>query len=461
MAGIGFTLERMTQGRSLNATVTAYFCAAFIVAGPWILTVLGIAGVSFIACEGQCLSVQIFRSVIIYNSLFSLIVTTPIAYVCTRFVSDRLYEGRAEHVAFALFAGLCAFAVLAAILATPFYLLATTLSPMERLASVQNVMLVGGTWLLIPFMGALQNFAAVLSGFALGAAVMVVTAAIAPGTTPFWLLTGFNSGLCVIDLILLWRLSQEFGVRLSPDHALWRTLRYYWELPVIGVTYGLGLWIDKLIMWSAAPKGTLKVAGALQTMPSYDTPMFWAQLATLPAATIFFVHVETRFFHLSRNFYARIKDRACLDELESLISELGSFTSRSVAGLFVVAALVSALAILASFVAIDPLGLRANQMGILRNGLIGMACHSCAMFCFILLLYLDLRQQALALSLIFLILNGVLTAAFLPLGFPFYGYGNMLASACAFVAAIVILARELPWLHFHIFVTNNQSIRQR
>jgi polysaccharide biosynthesis protein PelG len=461
LAGIGFTLERMTAGNSLNKTIAAYFCAAFIIAGPWILTVLGIAGVSFIACDSQCLAVQIFRSVIIYNSLFSLVVTTPIAYVCTRFVSDRLYQKRSDNVMFALFAGLCAFVLVAAITAAPFYVFVTTLNPLERLASLQNLALIGGAWLLIPFLGALQNFEAVLWGFSLGVAVMVGAVAVAPSATPFWLLSGFNAGLCVIDFVMLWRLAVEFGVRLASDRALWGAIQSYWELPVIGVAYGLGLWIDKLIMWFAAPSGTLRVAGALQTMPSYDTPMFWAQLTTVPVVVIFFIHVETRFFRLSRNFYGRIRDRACLRELETLMAELRAFISKSIIGLFAASVVICALAILVSFVAIDPLGLRANQMGILRNALLGMACHACAMFCFIFLLYLDLRRQALALSLAFLILNGALTAAFLPLGFSFYGYGNMVASSFTFALGIMILMRETPWLHFHVFVTTNQSVRQK
>ena len=84
MAGIGFTLDRMTKGPSLSVIVGAYVYAAFLVAGPWIFTVLGIGGVSLAACTGQCPSVQVFRSVIIYNSVFSLVVTSPIAFVCTR-----------------------------------------------------------------------------------------------------------------------------------------------------------------------------------------------------------------------------------------------------------------------------------------------------------------------------------------------------------------------------------------
>jgi uncharacterized membrane protein len=114
VAGIGFTLEQMTKGASISVAMSAYLSAALLVSGPWIFTILGIAGASLIVCEARCLEVQIFRSVIIYNSAFSLLVTSPIAFVCTRFVSDRIAVKDYESVTFALVVAVAAFASCAA-----------------------------------------------------------------------------------------------------------------------------------------------------------------------------------------------------------------------------------------------------------------------------------------------------------------------------------------------------------
>ena len=87
MAGLGFALERMTQGRSLTSTAGAYVYAAVLVAGPWIFTVLGIGGIDLVACPGEeCPGPAIFRTIVIYNALVSAIHTGPIAVVCTRVV---------------------------------------------------------------------------------------------------------------------------------------------------------------------------------------------------------------------------------------------------------------------------------------------------------------------------------------------------------------------------------------
>jgi uncharacterized membrane protein len=46
----------------------------------------------------------------------------------------------------------------------------------------------------------------------------------------------------------------------------------------------------------------------------------------------------------------------------------------------------------------------------------------------------------------------------LPAGPAFYGYGNMIASALTFLLAFGLVLREIRWLHFHAFITNNTSL---
>ena len=459
MAGIGFTLERLAHGRTLSSVAAAYVYAAALVAGPWIFTVLGVAGISFAACTTACDDLQVFRSIIIYNSVFSLIWSSPIAFVATRFVSDQIYVGKNQHVMFALVVSLGVFALGAFAVGIPFYTFATTLSGLEKILGLQKLVLIGSSWLLIPFVGAIRGARTVALAFAAGAAIMVGAVALDGGSRPAVLLGAFNLGLSLIVFVLVLRLTAEFSIRIVPSAELWRTAVRNWELIAIGMSYGVGLWIDKFVMWIAAPLGTVRAAGGFQTMPNYDTPMFWAQLAAIPVIAVFFVHVETNFYRLCRDFYPRLDQKASLRELQAAIAKLSRFVLFSLAGLFISLVAICILAILMSLVAVDPLGLQASQMGVLRSGLVGMACHTTAMFCFIFFLYFDLKRQALLISLTQLVLSGSLTALLLPLGLRVYGYGFMLASAVTLMVGVGLLMKELPWLHYHAFVTNNGSLR--
>ncbi|MEH3148699.1 MAG: exopolysaccharide Pel transporter PelG [Methylobacterium frigidaeris] len=460
MAGVGFALERMTKGRSLSSTAGAYVYAALLVAGPWIFTVLGIGGVGVVACAAaDCAGLQVFRTIIIYNSLTTAILTGPLAFVCTRFVSDRIWMKRYDSITFAFVAAFAIFAAVALLTCAPFYLFLTDLSAAEVAAVLQNLVLMGAAWLLIPFIGATRGYLAISIAFAVGIAVTLVLLVLAPGESPGRLLSAFNAGLCIIDFALAWQLTREYGLALVPDRELLRTAITYWELPAIGGTFVLGLWIDKLIMWFAAPVGVSVVAQGLRTMPNYDTPMFWAQLAAIPIFAVFFVHVETNFFRLSRNFYGSLTREVSRGRLVEMKVRMSNFVFAKISGLFLSLAVIALIAILISFIAIEPLGLRASQMSILRAGLAAMVFHTAAVFCFIFMLYFDLKRCALTISATFLLLNGTLTAALMPLGFAFFGYGTLAASVATLVVAIGVLGRELPWLDFHAFVTNNTSLR--
>jgi uncharacterized membrane protein len=127
-------------------------------------------------------------------------------------------------------------------------------------------------------------------------------------------------------------------------------------------------------------------------------------------------------------------------------------------GLFAVLAIVAGMMIMLSFVFMTELGLRPAYMSILRASLCSMAFYTSAMFCFTFLLHLDLRRPALQIVLTFLVLNGVLTVALLPFGPDLYGYGNMIAATVSLLVGFGLVLRELSWLHYHAFITNNPSV---
>jgi uncharacterized membrane protein len=77
-------IERMTRQRALSGIVLAYLCAALMVAGPWIFTMVGIAGLSTVSCAAPCEPLPLFRTIVIYNSMFSLVLTSPLAFFAGR-----------------------------------------------------------------------------------------------------------------------------------------------------------------------------------------------------------------------------------------------------------------------------------------------------------------------------------------------------------------------------------------
>ena len=84
----------MTRRGTLSGMLGAYLYAALLVAGPWIFTVLGLLSLSAAHCDGSCADLTVFRSIVIYNSMYALIVTSPLAFVTGRYASEQMERGR-------------------------------------------------------------------------------------------------------------------------------------------------------------------------------------------------------------------------------------------------------------------------------------------------------------------------------------------------------------------------------
>ncbi len=458
MNSVNNTIELMTRRGTLSGMFGAYLYAAFLVAGPWIFTVVGLLGLSAVSCDGFCDEMTVFRSIIIYNSMYALIVTSPLAFIIGRYASEQVQGGQNDTVFYALVVSLGIYALLCLGVVGPFYVLATTLDGPAAIASIYNAVLIGCSWLLIPFLGAVRAYVAVLAAFGVGSALMLAFGFVLRDPQAASLVLAFNCGFAITDLILLGAVVRHFGAKIVVDPDLRKRVRTKWELPAAGAAYALGLWIDKIIMWYSDSSTGLRVAGALLTMPSYDSAMFWAQLSSIPIIAVFFVHVETRFSALMRVYQARLQANASLRELNEIVKNISSHVVASMFGLFGALVAIAGIMIMVSFIFMDKIGLRPSYMGIFRVALCSMAFYTSAMFCFTLLLHLDLRRQALLVVSAFLVLNGAITLVLLPFGQYLYGYGNMIASTAALLIGFKLVLTELSFLHYHAFITNNPSI---
>ncbi len=457
MAGISYTLRAMAGSPWLCVTIGSYLFAMFIVAGPWIFSIVGVLALSMIGCDGVCASVTDFRSIVIYNSIFSLVITGPLGFLAARFISDQVFRVETQGIVYAVFSSLLIYFLLAFFLGGGFYLLATNFRPEEKLLALQNLMLGGAAWILIPCLGASGQMGMVCVAFGLGALVMTIAGSLLASLDLVWLLCAHNIGLFFINAVLLRSLYERYGISLTYSPEIMTMALRYWELPCLGLIYGLGLWIDKLLLWFSDSSSVISVGGSLRTMPDYDTPMFWAQLGCLPVLAFFFLHLEGDLSRQCKVLYSRIEGRATLRELSELMRQLEELIGNGASKSFIQLSGIAGGMILCSYVMLDLLGLRATQMGIFRNAALGMLFQTATMLGTIILLYFDLRRPALLVACCFLVLNGTLTAVFLPLGFRFFGLGYVVAAVISWALMVMILKRELRWILFHIFVTNNSG----
>jgi uncharacterized membrane protein len=458
MAGIGFVLRRLTQRDDLLGLAQGYLLSALVSSGPWLLTVLAIAGVNLIGTAVAGIAqVEQFRIVIIYNFGFSLLFSGPVLLVGTRYLADRIFT-RDVSDAPSMFLGAYALIVATqAPIVLAFYLWYVQTDDLVRLGAITNYFLVAALWLVTIFLSALKDYRTIAAAFALGMVVAIGSTAWAgKAFGAAGLCFSFSAGLAVIVFLMVARLWAEYPYGFNRPWAFLRYFGRFKALAAIGFFANAAAWIDKWIMW-AAPERSWPAHGMV-SYPAYDSAMFLAYLVIVPTLALFIVQVETEFFEQYKRFYDAIQRHATRAQIRENQRAIIGTVIRASRNLIILQVVLCGLVILLSPEIFSGLGISFNQIGMFRIGVLGAMFHGLIMFACILLAYFDLRRDMLMVNLIFFGLNAAFTVVTLNLGFPYYGYGYFLAALATFLFAYGLVARRLADLPYLTFVKQNQSV---
>lgn len=460
MAGIGFALQALSRRDTLSAGFAAFAISAVIAVGPWLFTVLSVAGINMATVSNAGLATLAeMRIIIIYNFSISLVLSGPIAVVTTRFLADGLYARDMSKAPGALFAALAITLLVQAPVAIVLYGFVANMAAELRLIAVASYLIVACLWVVAVFLSALKDYITVTIAFATGLLLSFGLSLAFSGFGAAGLLGGFSAGLALTLFVLLARIFAEYPTPAENLGALLDYFRKYPEIALSGLIYNAGIWVDKWIMWSAPQ--AVQPPSNLVSYPAYDGAMFAAQLTMVPAIALFVYTVETRFFVAYRNFYKTIETHGTLARINAAHGEILATLSRSATSLGALQLTLALVVIALSPTLLDLLDLHATQLGMFRLGVLGSAFHAIFLFLTIVLAYFDLRRHVLLVHTLFFAANALATAATLELGLAWYGYGYFLSCVAAACASAFITIQAVNRLPYMTFISNNPAITRR
>lgn len=457
MAGIGFTLRKLTQQDNLLGMVKGYALSSVVSMGPWLFTIAALTGFNIIGGRlGDQAVVAEFRAVLIYNFGFSLVLSGPVLMIVTRYLADRIFERRLEDCWGTFVAALALMLVgqLAAVI--PFYGFYLRLESSVRLLAMVNFLLISGIWLAMVFLSSIKDYGKVSAAFLIGLLLGVVLATMLLRYQVAGILLGFNIGLTVVLFTMVAAIMAAFPFPMTSPLRFLTYFRAYWDLVLIGIVYNSAIWVDKWIMWSAPE--ALRMDSGLVTNPIYDSATFLAYLTVVPAMSTFVIDIETAFFERYRRFYRDIKEHACHATIRTNLRDMSGLVLEKLRNLILLQGTAAIVAILAAPRLFELFGIDFLQIGVFRLSVLGAFFHMILLSASIVLAYFDLRRMVLALNLTFLALNAGLTAITVHFGFRFYGYGYFLACLLSAVLACGLGAYALSRLPYLAFIRTNKSI---
>jgi polysaccharide biosynthesis protein PelG len=300
-------------------------------------------------------------------------------------------------------------------------------------------------WIVIVVLTGLRAHDKVLTSFAVGYAVTLVSTLILARFGEVGLLCGFALGQACLLFSSLAMIVHALPSRGTASFRFLRRKSLFFELGLIGAFYNVGVWIDKWMFWSN-PATSNAVLGPLRSSEVYDLPIFLGYLTLVPGMAVFLVRVETDFAERHAEFYAAVRGGAPLRRIQQRCNDMTDAARRGVIGILKVQGATLVVSFLLGPWLLQLFGISALHLPLFYIDAAGVALQVLLLAVTSMFFYLDRRRAVSVLVLLLVTSNAGLTWLSQQLGPEYYGYGFALAMAITALAGLWMLSRTFSTL---------------
>lgn len=455
MAGIGFELQKLYEGKKGFSKIKAYFFATLISSGPWIFSIICLVAIGLLSgAFFQDAALERFSALIVYCFAGSLILTGPIQFVLTRYLADKIFLKQMDRLLPALLSMLFVTVCLTLPVGT-FFAIQFKLELVRAVFGVFFFMVISCIWVMMDFLSCLKNYKAITNGFLLGVLITLVMVVADVLWLRWPLIIFYALGQFTIFLLLMRSIFKEFRYSIFFIREVFQYYRQFPSIMVIGLFYSGGIWIDKIIYWITRGAPVDKLHGTFYAYPVYDISFYIAYLTIIPTLAHFIIRIETDFYLKYRAFYDSIVKKP-LAEIEENKRKMSSSFSRSFVELFVIQMIISGLVYVFAAEILTFFGAPLSFLPAFRNLAFAACFHVMFLFTVIFMMYFDLRRTTTWIVSIFFVLNVVLTYQTSRMDDRFIGFGYMAALVIPMIIGVTIMIFRLRNLEYIIF--RNQPV---
>ena len=452
MAGIGFRLREIVTRKTFTEWIQLYLYAAVIFAGPWIFSIMAIAGLSVFALPALQEDIGLFTVTVVYCYAFSLVTTGIIQLPATRYVADRLYSRDGDSVV-PSFVGIVVFIAPIQALTAAAFLAFCSVSLPFKVAAMGLYVVISVIWIAMIYLSAAKDYTSLVLGFFIG---YLVSFSLGLWFSEFrgveGALSGFLAGQSLLCFWLIWRIFEEFPNRRPFNLDFTITFRQYPHLAWAGLFYSLAIWIDKFFFWfSPYEQGGIRIESLFFTHFPYDSAIFFAYLTVIPALALYLVRVETEFYTKYKAYFGGILNKETLGRIQQRRKEMIETLRRNLVSVIVYqGAFTLAVVVLLPWI-LDVAEISQVYLPLFRVACVAAFFQVFLLMLLVVLLYYDFRSSVMWLSFAFLVMNAGFTWMTLPYPAAF-GWGYLGATFFAVLASLVVLWNRIENLEFLTFV---------
>lgn len=454
MAGIGIELRKLLSKKGYLATLSAYSYAGVVCSGPWLLSIISIF-LMVIMAEYYHVSIkdsQAFEAITVYLIAGSLIISSVFHHTYTRYIANKYFIHRIDQVipslnglyfVMTLISG-CVGAILIQ------YMLPDSDLRLKILI-VPSFVVLSLIWITTSVLSGLLAYKTILFAFLGNFSLALLIGWFAVPYGLYGLLFAFLSGEFFLLLILIYSIYRFYpGVELI-NFNFFRLEHINRELLLTGLFYNLAIWIDKFIFWYSPSTGT-PVIGNFHQSIVYDTPIFLAYLAVIPAMSIFLMHIETDYSEAHESFYKKIRGHSTLTEIQDAYNLLIQRIRETLYSVVKTQSFVMIVGVTLGTSVFLYLNISTIYLPLFYICLLGASLNVLLWSIMDIVFYLDKTGHAVKLNITFFLANAIFTLVSIQLGFYYFGYGLVFGLLCAVILSFILLNRDLSKLIYETYM---------
>jgi polysaccharide biosynthesis protein PelG len=454
MAGIGFELRKLLKRDSYLSLLQTYAYAGIISSGPWVLSIFAVLVIGLISVSVVIPAVLVsnFQVCITYLIALSLIYTGLVQLAFTRYSADRIFEKEHFRLLPNLNGLLFVVTVLGGLLSFPLtYVLFPENSLLFRCLFATTFVMLSCVWVGTILLSGIKAYKSILANFALGYGTALALAFF----LRFWRLEGlmlaFLIGQFVLLLGMLLVVYRGYPSRSLIEFDFLRKGKVHNSLIWVGFFYNLGIWADKFVFWFHPYTGT-NVIGPLNASEIYDFPIFLAYLTILPGMAVFLVRMETDFVEYYDRYYDAVREGGSLSYIKEMKDEMVRMAREGIYDIIKIQAITTIIVILTGRMVLEMLNLPTVYLPLLYVDVAATSFQIVLLGILNIYFYLDRRGRALSLTIIFTVLNFLLSILSIALGPFFYGYGFAVSLCITIMIGMFLMDRDLGKLEYETFM---------
>lgn len=299
MAGIGFELRKAVTSPNGLKRSGGYFSAAFTCFGGMLIGIILISMIQLAAdAGGIARSVRDVFLAYITNAMFtSMLFSSLLSHVASRYVADMMFEERYEAVMPAL-VGTAVLAIGVGGVIFSSMVIASALPMMQALWLMLLFATLSLCWILMTFISLVRDYRQITLAFTVAllvALVMLLVLSLCHAMQADHMLIVLTIAYAMVDAFLFQAIYRGFP---TDEGGVFTFLHYFRRnpaLPIVGLMTECGLLGHFWINWFCARDG-LRLQGLFACNPSYDFPAIVGYFCTVPAMIFFIAVFEPDFY---------------------------------------------------------------------------------------------------------------------------------------------------------------------